>query len=85
MPRLVFLCFAGVLLNSDDIAFVERYWAENILPDRPGFRHFFGKHLPKENIPQGVPRIHMDEIASPIDWFRAPPHFDDIESQETDD
>jgi len=83
MRCLVFLCLAGIRFDQDDAVF-DRYLREKIILVRPGFRHFLGSDLPKGNDP-AFPRIHMDEIIRPIDWFRGPPHFDDIECQETDD
>ena len=82
--RLVLICLVGIHLNSDDGNIIKGYWAEKILPDRPGFGHFFGPDLPKGN-DRNFPRIHMDEIVRPIDWFLAPPHFDDVSIQENDD
>jgi len=84
MKRLVLICLAGIRLNSADINAIKQYWSGKVVPDRPGFRHFFGPDLPKGNDPT-FPRIHMDEIVRPIDWFLAPPHFDDINIQENDD
>ena len=84
MPRLVLICLVGIWLNSDDADFIKQYWREKILPDRPAFIHFFDSDLPKRNNP-AIPRVHLDEIVRPIDWFFAPPNFNDIESQETDD
>ncbi len=84
MKRLVLICLAGSRFNFDDIYVVEEYWEEKILQDRPGFTHFFGLDLSNGNDP-AFPRNHCNEIVRPIDWFRSPPHFDDIECQETED
>ena len=84
MRRLVLICLAGVICSPDDSDVIHRYWREQVLPVRSGLGLSFGPDLPYGNIP-GFPRIHLDGIVRPIDWFRAPPRFDDIESEETDE
>jgi len=83
MRRLELLYIVGIDFDIEDDE-VKRYWKEELSPARPGFALYLGDYLPFGNNPRD-PRIHMDGIVSPIDWFRAPPHFDDIDRQETDD
>ena len=84
MPRLVFFGLAGVIVNADDCDVITRYFREKVLSVRKSFGLSYGPLLPYGNV-LGFPRIHLDGMVRPIDWFRAPPRFDDIDSQETEE
>jgi len=75
MQCLELLYIAGTGFDSNDPE-VNLYWKNRLSLVRPGFGFFLGDNLPPGNDPD-APRNHFDEIVRPIDWFRAPPHFDD--------
>ena len=76
MPHLVCFCFITIFkLEPGFLAELERKFDEYILPIRPAFWYHVGHSLPEPTNPT-VPRIHFDEIVSPIRFFEMlPPDF----------
>ena len=77
MPHLVCFCFITTIfeLERGFLAKLKSKFDEYILPIRPAFWYHVGHSLPEPTNPT-VPRIHFDEIVSPIRYFEMlPPDF----------
>ena len=73
MEHLIAFCLS-VNINHQVIKVLETRFIQEILPNRPAFWFHLGSSLPRPNDCR-VPRVHYDEIISPINYFDTPPKF----------
>lgn len=73
MEHLVALCLS-INISATIVKELEMKFIQEILPDRPSFWFHVGPSLPRPNDFR-VPRVHYDEIISPINYFDVPPVF----------
>jgi len=73
MEHLIAFCLS-VNINHQVIKVLETRFIQEILPNRPAFWFHLGSSLPRPNDCR-VPRVHYDEIISPINYFDTPPMF----------
>ncbi len=72
LPNLVVLCVVcRITLCVRDI---KKQMMRKILPSRPWFWFHIGNSWPKGGDLK-VPRVHHDEIITPLNYFHSPPHF----------
>ena len=74
MKHLSAVCIS-VNLNPQVIEVLETRFIQEIVPNRPAFWFQLGALCPWTNHSL-VPRVHYDEIVSPINYFSSPPKFD---------
>jgi hypothetical protein len=72
MEHLIAFCLS-VNINHQVIKVLETRFLQEILPHRPAFWSHLGSSLPTNDC--RVPRVHFDEIISPINYFDSPPKF----------
>ncbi len=76
MSHLVAFCLLGFgNLETSDAEDSSRRLTEKMQSSRPAFWLHLGAGRKIENNDPSVPRIHMDEIVDPVDWFYVPPPF----------
>jgi hypothetical protein len=75
MPHLVCFCYITASeIEPGMVAGLKQKFDEFILPVRPAFWYHVDQSLPRATDPT-VPRIHYDQIVSPINYFEMSPDF----------
>ncbi|XP_046443824.1 uncharacterized protein LOC124193876 isoform X3 [Daphnia pulex] len=75
MPNLVCFCFITASeIEPGTVAELKKKFDELIVPIRPAFWYHVDQSLPRATDPT-VPRIHYDQIVSPINYLEMSPEF----------
>lgn len=75
MPHLVCFCFITASeIEPGLVTELKQKFDEFILPIRPAFWYHVDQSLPRATDPT-VPRIHYDQIVSPINYLEMSPDF----------
>jgi hypothetical protein len=75
MPNLVCFCFITASeIEPGTVTELKKKFDELIVPTRPAFWYHVDQSLPRATDPT-VPRIHYDQIVSPINYLEMSPEF----------